>query len=150
VLPSNSISNPESAAMNKEDTLNSSQLSNVSVMPPTVGDPADESQAAMINAKIQQMIAATNALKPSGSDKLLQGPFVSVKKRRIQENKAIVKVRAAIGDRLNLRSVRKRYESVKDDHLLDSTLNELHDEEDLLNYISAMDIRLNEGKLLSS
>jgi hypothetical protein len=120
-----------------------------SVNPNTFTPPnADESQAAMINAKVQAMIEATNALKGNGSGNVHTGPYVPAKKRRLQDNKVIVKVRAAINDRLNARSIKKRHDPVRDDHLLDHSLNELQDEEELSQYVSAMDIRLNEGKII--
>lgn len=99
----------------------------------------------MINAKVRAMMDATNALKGNGTGKIHPGPFVPTKKRRLQDNKVIVKVRAVFNDRLNARSVKKRHDPVRDDHLLDSDLNEVQDDEDLSQFVSAMDIRLNEG-----
>ena len=121
-----------------------------SVKPNTFTPPnGDESQAAMINAKVYAMMEATNTLKGNGPGKVHTGPYVPAKKRRLQDNKVIVKVRAAISDRINARSIKKRHDSVRDDHLLDRSLNELQDEEELSQYVSAMDIRLNEGKIIT-
>ena len=104
----------------------------------------------MINSKVEGMQAALKALKPDASGDLLRGPLVPTKKRRIKDNKVIVMVRTAINDRLNSRSVRKRHDPVRDDHLLDHSLNELNDDEDLSTSVTNMDIRLNEGKVLST
>lgn len=109
-----------------------------------------DSQASMINAKVQAMMAATNALKGNVSGKIHPGPFVPSKKRRLQDNKVIVKVRTAINERLNGRSNKNRHDPARDDHLLDSDLNEMQDDEELSQFVSAMDIRLNEGMHLLS
>ena len=111
---------------------------------------SDTSQAAIINAKVKAMIDATAALKGSGAGKIHTGPYVPAKKRRIQDNKVIVKVRAAINERFNARNIRKRHDSARDDHLLDQSLNELDDGDDLSQSVSAMDIRLNEGNFYIS
>lgn len=152
VLPKNAISNTKPAADGQEDSAKSHQVSTVSITPPMARneDSMSTTQAAMINAKIQAMLAASNALKPNASGNLLQGPFVPTKKRRIKDNKVIVKVRTAINDRLNSRSIRKRHDPVRDDRLLDNSLNDLHEEEGLSQCVSAIDIRLNEGKLASN
>lgn len=101
----------------------------------------------MINAKLAGVLSFTAALKPDAGN-FLQGPLVPTKKRRLKDNKVIAKMRTAINGRLTSRGDRKRHDSVRDDHLLDQSLNELHDEEDLSNAVSNIDIRLNEGKIL--
>ena len=94
------------------------------------------------------MLAASNALKPNDSSgSLLQGPLVTTQKRRMKDNKVIVKVRTAINDRLKSRGSRNCHDSLRDDRLLDTALDDLHGEEGLSEFVSAMDIRLNEGKL---
>ena len=104
----------------------------------------------MINSKVEAMQAALRALKPNTSGNLLQGPLVPTKKRRIKDNKVVVMVRTAFNDRLNSRSLRKRHDPARDDHLLDHSLNELNEEEDLSTSVTNMDIRLNEGELFNS
>ena len=110
---------------------------------------AGTSQAALINAKVKAMIDATTALKGSEAGKVHTGPYVPAKRRRLQENKVIVRMRAVINNQLNARSVKRRHDPVRDDHLLDSSLNELQDEEDFSRFVSANDIRLNEGIAIS-
>jgi hypothetical protein len=63
----------------------------------------------------------------------------------------LTKVKSAINDRLQIRGSRRR-DSIRDDKLLDRSLNELQDFEDSASAsiaaLSAVEIRMNEGQLL--
>jgi hypothetical protein len=104
--------------------------------------------AADVNEKIVAMLAATKALKPAHDDALHQASFVPTKKRRLMDNKVLTKMKSAINDRLQIRSSRRR-DSIRDDKLLDRTLNELQDFEDPVSAsvtaLSTVEIRMNEG-----
>lgn len=101
------------------------------------------SQALDINAKIQATIDATNDLKNNAAGKALQDPLVSTKKRRLQDNKVLSKVRTAINERLNGRSIRR---SRKGEEELPNTASaSREDEEELSKFVATMDLRLNEG-----
>jgi hypothetical protein len=105
-------------------------------------------EAADLNNKIEAMIAATKALKPELDGTVLQGPFVPAKKRRLKDNKVFAKVKTAINDRLLARTGRK-HDPVRDDRLLDGSINEMQEfEEDAMASVSALttlEIRMNEG-----
>jgi hypothetical protein len=105
--------------------------------------------AADVNEKIVAMLAATKALKPAHDDALHQGSFVPTKKRRLMDNKMLTKMKSAINDRLQIRSSR-RHDSIRDDKLLDRSLNELQDCEDPVSAsvtaLSTVEIRMNEGQ----
>ena len=103
-----------------------------------------------VNEKIVAMLAATKALKPTQDDALHPGTFVPTKKRRLIDNKMLTKMKSAINDRLQIRGSRRR-DSIRDDKLLDRTLNELQDFEDpasaSVTALSTVEIRMNEGQL---
>jgi hypothetical protein len=105
--------------------------------------------AADVNEKIVAMLAATKALKPTHDDALHQGSFVPAKKRRLMDNKMLTKMKSAINDRLQIRGSRRR-DSIRDDKLLDRSLNELQDFEDPVSAsvtaLSTVEIRMNEGQ----
>jgi hypothetical protein len=102
-------------------------------------------EAADVNNKIEAMMAATKSLKPSANGNLLHGPVVPDKKRRFKDN-VLVKMKTAINDRLQVRSNRKRHDPARDDHLLDNNLNEMPEYDEDGSAVSAMEIRMNEGK----
>jgi hypothetical protein len=104
-----------------------------------------------INGKIAKMLEATQALKGSSSESaLLQGPLVPAKKRRLKDNRVLVKVKTAINDRLNSRNAKKAHDSARDDRLLDTPMNDGPEEGNraVSGLISDVELRLNEGKLL--
>jgi hypothetical protein len=142
----------EPRAKDQDDSITSQKVSKVSTaLSASENQPnAYPHEAAMINSKVEAMQAAIKALKPDASEGFLQGPLVPTKKRRIKDNKVILMVRTAINDRLNSRNLRKRHDPVRDDHLLEHSLNDLNDDEDLSTSVTNMDIRLNEGKVLST
>jgi hypothetical protein len=104
-----------------------------------------------INGKIAQMLEATAALKGSSSHgTLLQGPLVPAKKRRLKDNKVLVRMKTVINDRLNSRSAKKAYDSARDDCLLDNSISDSPEQEAtraMLGTTSTVEIRLNEGML---
>lgn len=104
-----------------------------------------------ISDKVAAMVAATKALKPESGNALLEGPYVPVQKRRLKDSKVLTKVRTAINDHLHGRSLKKRYDPVRDDYLLgNSSANELQSPDDHLStspLLSGVERRLNEGKL---
>jgi hypothetical protein len=127
-----------------------------SISPPKpVETPENKASSTMsasdVNEKIVAMLAATKALKPTNGASLHQGPSVPTKKRRLIDNKMLTKVKSAINDRLQIRGSRRR-DSIRDDKLLDRSLNELQDFEDSASAsiaaLSAVEIRMNEGQLL--
>jgi hypothetical protein len=105
--------------------------------------------AADVNEKIVAMLAATKALKPTHDDAPHQGSSVPTKKRRLMDNKMLTKMKSAINDRLQIRGARRR-DSIRDDKLLDRSLNEIQDFEDpalaSVTALSAVEIRMNEGQ----
>jgi len=125
---------------------NRKQALKKSISPPKLLEPIAPQQSATndINNKIQAMLAATKALKGSTDQALLQGPYLPTRKSRLMDNKVFSKVKTAINDRLQARNARKR-DSARNDRLLDPSNSELQDWE----ATSALEIRLNEGKVSS-
>ncbi|KAF4636248.1 hypothetical protein G7Y89_g1858 [Cudoniella acicularis] len=104
-----------------------------------------------INRKVEAMLAATAKLKPSSSDNgLLHGSLVSNKPRRMKDTKVIVKVKTAINDRWKARQSRKAHDSVRDDKLLDPSINGRPSSQDdlppTLPALNIVEVRLNEGQ----
>lgn len=109
--------------------------------------PSRSVDANTINSKIQAMLEATNALKPVG-ESALNGPSIATKKRRLKDNKVLSKMKAAFNDRLGSRSGKKSHDPVRDDRLLDISINDPpdHEEEATLTALTTnLEIRLNEG-----
>jgi hypothetical protein len=102
------------------------------------------SEASDVNAKVQAMLAVNKAMKGGADQALLQGPYLPTRKSRLMDNKVFSKVKTAINDRLQARNARKR-DSARNDRLLDPSNSELQDWE----ATSALEIRLNEGKVSS-
>jgi hypothetical protein len=151
--PKNNISNPQPSGSGQKDVASSTVLSKIDISsrrPSTKKPESSPSQAADINSKIEAMMAATKALKPGTDGVVLQGPFVPTKKRRLRDNKVIAKMKTAFNDRLNSRSIRKRHDSARDDHLLDTSINEVNDFDDdvsvSVSALTALEIRMNEGE----
>jgi hypothetical protein len=140
------IGDQQTSTNNYEQPLEGSMVapSKPQVAPqPKTSTPVD---AVEVNKKIEAMMAATRTLK---GDAPYHGPFVPSKKRRIKDNKVLVKVKTAINDRLNVRSTKKRLDSLRDDRLLDASFNDVPDYDDdhsiSGNALTAMEIRMNEG-----
>ena len=62
---------------------------------------------ARVQKQIDAMLAASNALKPGRNSTILQGPYVPMKKRRLKDNKVLTKVKTAINDRWQARTVKR-------------------------------------------
>jgi len=116
-----------------------------------------------LNAKIQQMLDATTALKGNKlgvvfhdpleqaastlgelqkDGTVLHGPLVSTK-RRLRGPRVLSRVKTVISDRLQARSSKKCHDPVRDDPLLD---NDLHEVDDSGSAISSVEIGANERK----
>lgn len=125
-----------------------------------------------VDDKIQQMLAATNLLKgdtvgvkyhtlsdpvtnpttivlhgpPEGA--VLHGPMVSTKKR-LSDYRVLSRMKTVIGDRLNARSLKKRHDPVRDDRLLDNSLNDFKSNvPPTTSAISSFEIGFNERKII--
>jgi len=78
--------------------------------------------------------------------------MVTYEKKRsiLPSSKVLTKVKTAINNHLLVRSSRKRHDPARDDHLLDSSLNETQElAENAAASVSALttlEIRMNEGK----
>jgi hypothetical protein len=97
-----------------------------------------------INGKIAKMLEATQALKGSSSESaLLQGPLVPSKKRRIKDNRVLVRVKTVFNNQMQSRSVKRPHDPVRDDPLLDPSTND--GAEVVAELVSPAQMRLNEG-----
>ncbi|KAL5324515.1 hypothetical protein ACEPPN_009061 [Leptodophora sp. 'Broadleaf-Isolate-01'] len=151
--PKSTISQPRAEAGDRRSVANPSrQTLKSSISPPRPNEHPQPQQsgfvAADVNGKIEAMISATKALKPGSEGTLLLGPLVPTKKRRLVDNKVLTKMKTAINDRFSGRSARKR-DSMINDKLLDTSLNEAQDFEEELSAsaiaLTTMELRMNEG-----
>jgi hypothetical protein len=113
----------------------------------TGGSTADA--GSRVNQQIEAMLAATNTLKPGHNNVILQGPYVSMKKRRLKDNKVLTKVKTAINDRLQARNGKKRHDPLRDDLLLDNSSSMSQIVDDAVTpspVLSSVERRLNEGE----
>jgi hypothetical protein len=123
-------------------------------MQQTVGSPpqlnsgdAISSNAAQpaANRQINNMLAASRALKPP-DDSLLSETSIASKKSRNKRNGVLSKMRNAINERLHDKRLKKHSQSPKSEQLQDSNSSKWSDYEDGPSAVSAMELRLNEGK----
>jgi hypothetical protein len=119
-----------------------------------------------VNDKIQQMLTATKDLKgdtvgvkyhnlsePTTTvlrgpreGAVFHGPMVSTKKR-LRDYKVLSRMKSVISDRLNAKTSKKRHDPVRDDRLLDSSLNDFYDDVSAsTSAISTLEIGANERK----
>jgi hypothetical protein len=98
-----------------------------------------------VNRQINNMLAASKALKPP-DDSLLSESSVASKKSRNKRKGALSKMRNAINERLHDNRLKEHSQSPKSEQLLDSNLSKWSDYEDGPSAVSAMALRLSEGK----
>ncbi|EPE34537.1 hypothetical protein GLAREA_10231 [Glarea lozoyensis ATCC 20868] len=97
-----------------------------------------------INGKIAKMLQATQALKGSSSESALyQGPMVPSKKRRIKDNRVLVRVKTVFNHQMQSRNGKRPHDPVRDDRLLDPSVNNAA--EVVPELISPAQMRINEG-----
>jgi hypothetical protein len=103
-----------------------------------------------INDKVQNMLAATKALK--GDDNAVShGSFAPNKKRRLVDTKVLSKMKTALNDRLHSRSTKKR-DSIMGGRLLDNSINDGGFQDDIdvaATALTTLEIRMNEGETCS-
>lgn len=98
-----------------------------------------------VNRQIDNMLAASRALKPSDGSPLSDSSVMS-KKSRNNSNGMLAKMKNAFNERLHDNSIKKHSPLIKSEQLLDSNLSKWSDYEDEPSAVSAMELRLNEGK----
>ncbi|EHL00050.1 hypothetical protein M7I_4132 [Glarea lozoyensis 74030] len=97
-----------------------------------------------INGKIAKMLQATQALKGSSSESALyQGPMVPSKKRRIKDNRVLVRVKTVFNHQMQSRNGKRPHDPVRDDRLLDPSVNNAA--EVVPELISPAQMRINEA-----
>ena len=98
-----------------------------------------------VSQQIEAMLVASKVLKPEGDSLVIDSPVLS-KKSGVKGNRVLSRMKNVLTGHLHDKGFRKHHNLAKNEHLLDPNLSQLPDYDEEASTISAMEIRINEGR----